>query len=729
MRVKTYDLFAAAPKGIEPLLARELVDLGASKVSSVTAGASFRGSLETAYRVCLWSRTANRVLLALKRFPAASPEELYTGIQGIQWSRHLSAEGTLAVSFHAARSRISHTQYGAQRVKDAIVDQFRAAFGMRPTVDLERPDVRVNVYLFRNEARVSLDLSGESLHRRGYRREGVKAPLKENLAATILLLAEWPDIAEAGRPLIDVMCGSGTLPIEAALMAADIAPGLLRSYFGFLNWKGHDPGIWVRLLGEARERRQRGILHLPSIIGFDRDRSAVRAAKSNIEQAGLGGRIHVELRDLSEAHPVGGATGLVVVNPPYGERLGEKERLDPLYLRLGEVFHDRFPGWKAVVFTGNPELGNRIGLRTRSVATLYNGSLECALFTFQVPAGQAEESTHCQARQMPGAPGFSLSAGAEMLVNRLRKNLRHTGRWARRNGVSCYRLYDADLPEYALAVDLYSGSKIWVHVQEYAAPRTVDSSKAEQRVRDAREAIIRVLEIPEDQLFLKIRRRQKGNAQYEKLDEMGDFHEVSEDGCRLLVNFTDYLDTGLFLDHRITRRMIQDSARNKRFLNLFGYTGAVTVRAAAGGAASTTTVDLSNTYLDWARRNLALNGFRGKSHRLIQEDCMTWVEKQAHAANMRHYDLIFLDPPTFSNSKRINRDFDVQGDHKDLIRKVSGLLSADGVLIFSTNSQRFRLDSNALRDLTVRDITRETIPPDFARHRKIHQCWRISRSP
>ncbi len=702
--------------------------MGGLKVKQAQAGVSFRGSLETAYRVCLWSRTANRVLLAIKRFPAASPEELYAGIQRIQWSEHMSAEGTLAVSFYAARSRITHTQYGAQRVKDSIVDQFRDALGIRPSVDLERPDLRVNVYLFKNQARVSLDLSGESLHRRGYRRDGGKAPLKENLAAAILLLADWPGIAGSAGPLIDPMCGSGTFPIEAALMAGDIAPGLLRGYFGFLKWKWHEPDIWTKLLEEARERRGRGIQRLPPIIGFDRDRTAVRAALGNIEQAGLSGSIQIEERELADTRPDGDTTGLVVANPPYGERLGEEKNLIELYTRLGKVFRQRFTGWQAAVFIGNPELGRRLGLRTGPAATLYNGALECKLFNFQVPVGHGGETLEKQARRMPDAPAGSLGSGATMLANRLRKNLRHTGRWARRNDISCYRLYDADLPEYALAVDVYSGVNAWAHVQEYAAPGTVDDGKAEQRVREALEVITQVLEIPEEQVFLKVRRRQKGSSQYEKLDEGGDFHEVREGGIRLLVNLTDYLDTGLFLDHRATRRMIQELAQGKRFLNLFGYTGTVTVYAAAGGAESTTTVDLSKTYLNWARRNLELNGFSGKRHRFLQEDCISWVERQGDPDDRRRYDLIFLDPPTFSNSKRMNHDFDIQRDHGCLIGKVLRLLSQDGLLIFSTNSQRFRLDSEALRGLKISDITRETIPPDFTRNPKIHQCWRLSRN-
>jgi 23S rRNA (guanine2069-N7)-methyltransferase / 23S rRNA (guanine2445-N2)-methyltransferase len=319
-----------------------------------------------------------------------------------------------------------------------------------------------------------------------------------------------------------------------------------------------------------------------------------------------------------------------------------------------------------------------------------------------------------------------------MFANRLRKNLRLLGKWARREGVSCYRLYDADMPEYAVAVDLYEG---WAHVQEYAAPATVAPARAEARLREAMAVLPEVLGIPAGNLVLKVRRRQKGLAQYERQAMTGDFHEVGEGGLRFLVNLTDYLDTGLFLDHRVTRAMIRELAagpappigwgRGRRFLNLFAYTGTASVYAASGGAVSTTSVDMSRVYLDWARRNMSLNGFvEGPAHRFVHGDCLKWVT--LHRGE--RYDLIFLDPPTFSTSKRMaERTFDVQRDHAPLIRAAAGLLAPEGVLLFSNNFQRFRLHRQALSDLTVEDISAATIPHDFARNPRIHTCWRIAR--
>ncbi len=699
--------FATTPKGMEPLLEGELRALGAAQVEAGRAGVWFEGGLEIGYRACLWSRTASRILLLLSRFPAPTPEALYQGVRQLDWEEHLAPEGSLAVDCTGTHAQISHTHFGALKVKDAVADHFRQARGVRPSVDLERPDVRLNLHLFRDEAFLGLDLSGESLHRRGYRQGGGAAPLKENLASAILMRAGWPQIAGQGGALLDPMCGSGTLLLEGTLMAADSPPCWGREAWGFTRWRGHVPGIWEALLEEASRRRAAGLARLPLVWGCDADPGAVQAARANAARAGLAEKVRIEQGEFALARPQG-KPGLLVCNPPYGERLGEERELARLYLQLGQLLKERFGGWQAAVLAGNPAL--RIPLRPRRSYTLYNGALRCRLLVFGLDAGPAPRAEN---------------PGVQMLRNRLRRNLRTTGRWARRQGIDCFRLYDADLPEYALAVDVYRGAATWAHVQEYQAPAEVEPARAAARREEALGILPETLGIPPEQVFFKLRRRQKGKAQYEKLGEGGRFHEVREGQCRFLVNFTDYLDTGLFLDHRLTRALIQELARGKRFLNLFGYTGTATVHAAVGGAMATTTVDLSRTYLDWARRNLELNGFaRGKGHELVQADCLEWL-----GGERGRYDLIFLDPPTFSNSKRMQDTLDVQRDHAELIRSTARLLAPEGVLIFSTNNQRFRLDSDALQDLAVEDITRRTLPPDFARHPRIHQCWRMERKP
>lgn len=718
--------FATAPKGMVASLLAELSALGAEAVREQPAGASFKGTLETAYRVCLWSRTAGRVLLPLAAFPVDSEESLYAGVQTIGWQSHFAIGSTFAIDFTGRSDAIRHTQFGALKVKDAIVDQFREATGERPSVALERPDIRINAHLHHNEVTISLDLSGESLHRRSYRVESVTAPLKENLAAAILLRSGWPEVAAAGGAFVDPMCGSGTLAIEAALIAADIAPGLLRDHYGFLAWHQHDAPLWQRLLDEAAARRAQGIEKLPPIYGYDIDPRAVAASQANVTAAGLEDHIRISRRGLEQlVRPAGAATGLLAVNPPYGERLGEESELHHLYAQLGAKLKEYFTGWQAAVFTGNPELAKQMGIRARHTHNMFNGALECKLLRFEL---DPQWYITLGGGPRPARPD-ELGPGAEMLANRLRKNLKEFGRWAEREKISCYRLYDADMPEYNLAIDLYHGDRLWVHVQEYEAPKTIDEQKAKARLKEALAVIPAVLEISPEQLFLKVRQRQKGTSQYEKLAESREFHEVEESGLKFLVNFSDYLDTGLFLDHRITRQRVRELADGREFLNLFAYTGSGTVYAAAGGAKSTTTVDMSNTYLDWARRNMALNGFRGRDHNFVQADCLQWLAEQAGSPWGRKYGLIFLDPPTFSTSKRMQQSFDVQRDHVELLQHAIKLLQPGGVLIFSNNNRRFRLDAAALTGVEIEEISAATIPRDFARNPRIHVCWLLRKPP
>ena len=725
LRPDNLRFFATSPKGISPLLVEELKGLGAGDVKETQAGASFTGDLETAYRACLWSRLANRVLMPIARVPAGDPEELYRNVISIPWEDHLDPSGTLAVTFNTSRSRITHTHYGALKVKDAVVDRFTNNLGVRPSVALKNPDIRIYVYLLRNEASVSIDLSGESLHLRGYRKAGLKAPLKENLAAAILIRAGWPEIARSGGGLIDPMCGSGTLPIEGAMIAADAAPGRLRPYFGFLKWKGHREETWKKLVLEAEERIAAGLEKLPPIIGYDSDREAVGVALANLDRAGMKGLVHFERRELADLKPppaMGNLPGLVVVNPPYGERLGDRKWVGELYENLGRRLRDHFQGWKASVLIGKTDPGKRIGIKARKINPFYNGALECRLLGFDVEPGQFMDLDR---KLQQGATGLILDSKTRpeigMFENRIRKNLRRLKSRLLKEDLHCYRLYDRDLPEYAVAVDRYED---FLHVQEYEAPSGVDSRKARERLNDILVKLPEILGIPENHVFLKVRSRRKVPRQYSKSGPERLFHQVREGGFSFLVNFTDYLDTGLFLDHRLTRRLIGEMTRGKRFLNLFAYTGTATAYAAKGGAQSTVSVDASETYLDWARRNLALNGYSENRHIVAKADCLSWIVEEK-----RKYDVIFLDTPTFSNSKKLNRDFEVQKDHVELIRGAARLLDKNGVLIFANNYKRFKIDSEALHDLDVRDITRKTIPFDFYRTPRIHHCWEITKKP
>jgi 23S rRNA (guanine2445-N2)-methyltransferase / 23S rRNA (guanine2069-N7)-methyltransferase len=700
---ESHSLFATSPRGLQDLLASELESLGLEGVHPQRGGVAFDGGVPEAYRACLWSRIANRVLLPLATFEAEDDDGLYRGVGTIDWSAHLGSEQTLAVDFTGIKAAINHSRFAAQRVKDAVVDQFRDASGGRPSVDVREPDVRINVHMQRNQVTVAIDLSGESLHKRGYRETGIAAPLKENLAAAMLYRADWPVIAAEGGGFVDPMCGSGTLAIEAAWMAADTAPGLLRTRFGFQHWRGHDDQAWKALVDEALERQEAGLERLPPIAAFDHDRQAVRLAMANVEQAGLDGRVHVERRELGEASPPSGLrTGLVATNPPYGERIGDQHELLPLYLCLGEALRTRFPGWRALVLNG---AGCQIGLKPDKTWQMFNGPLECRLERFEI----AVESD--APRKQP----------AEELVNRIRKNERQLRKWRRRGGVSCYRVYDADMPEYALAVDIYEGEQgRWLHVQEYEPPASIDPGRAQSRLRAALAAIPEALEVPPERLVFKVRRRQRGQAQYQRMSERSRTLIVHEGPCRLEVNLTDYLDTGLFLDHRPVRQWLRENAEGQRLLNLFSYTGAATVQAALGGAMASTSVDLSTTYLDWLKRNLELNGCDLSCHLRVQADVRGWLDRCRN-----RFDLIFLDPPSFSNSKRMDGDLDIQRDHVALITAAMGCLDHTGTLVFSTNLRSFKFDAALEERFAVEDRTRWSIPKDFERNRRIHQCWFI----
>lgn len=714
--------FASCPPGTADLLATELRELGVTQLREARLGVSFDTDVAHAYRACLWSRIASRVLMPLATFQADSAVELYEGVSAIPWWEHIAPGGTLAVDFAGSSHGITHTHFGALRTKDAIVDSIRQRSGERPSIELERPNVRVDVRLDRGRATVSIDLSGESLHRRGYRARGVAAPLKENLASSILIRSGWPQIAADGGALVDPMCGSGTLPIEAALIAYDIAPGSLRDYFGFLGWRKHEVRVWTDLLREVRERREVGLQRRLEIRGYDRDQQAVRAALENVERAQLRGRVHIERRDLEQLAGETEGTGLVVVNPPYGERIGDLDQLRGLYRSLGEKLREQFDGWQAAILTGNPPIARELGINARRSHTLFNGKIECRLLRFDL--GLENDRLRTLPSPEERQQALRETPGAQMFANRLRKNLKQLKSWAEREGIHCYRVYDADMPEYAFAVDLYGNeSEQWAYVQEYAPPASIDPQGARSRRQQALSVIPEVLQLPSDRIHRRVRQQQAGLSQYEKLEGAREFHQVIEGPHRFWVNFRDYLDTGLFLDHRLTRARIAQLSSGKRFLNLFAYTGTATVYAAGGGAVGTTTVDMSRTYLDWAKRNMSLNAFAGPEHGFVQADCMAWLTEQ-HQQRRKPYDLIFIDPPTHSRSKRMEDDFDVQRDHVRLLQLARTLLAADGKIVFSNNYTRFRMDAGALSAaFDIEDFSAATIPKDFARNQRIHHAF------
>ena len=696
-------LFASTARGLEELLKTELEALGAVDCQVVQGGVHFQGDTRLLYQSLMWSRLASRIMLPLGQCSVYSDLDLYLGVQAIPWTEIFTPDATFAVHFSGLNDEIRNSQYGALKVKDAIVDSFTRKNLPRPNVDRENPDLRINVWLNKETAHISLDLSGEGLHLRGYRDGTGMAPIKETLASAIVMRSGWVP----GTPLLDPMCGSGTLLIEAAMLATDRAPGLHRGHWGFNGWLQHDDAVWKEVKAEAQTRARKGLVAYESrFYGSDVDARVIERARSNALRAGVGELIAFEAKDVAQlSNPLPkGPYGTVISNPPYGERLESEPALIALHSLLGRTMKTQFGGWNLSLFSASPELLSCLQLRADKQFKAKNGPLDCV-----------QKNYHLAENDGSGAVSL-----AEDFANRLRKNLKKYEKWARQEGIECYRLYDADLPEYNVAIDRYGE---WVVVQEYAPPKTVDAHKARQRLFDIIAATISVLGIAPNKLVLKTRERQKGKNQYQKMAEKGDFLEVQEYNARLWVNLTDYLDTGLFLDHRIARRMLGQMSKGKDFLNLFAYTGSASVHAGLGGARSTTTVDMSRTYLEWAERNLRLNGLTGRAHRLMQADVLGWLRESDE-----QFDLIFIDPPTFSNSKRMEDAFDVQRDHLRLMTDLKRLLRKGGTIMFSNNKRGFRMDHDGLAQLGLKaqEITQKTLSQDFARNRQIHNCWLIT---
>ncbi|KTC96930.1 bifunctional 23S rRNA (guanine(2069)-N(7))-methyltransferase RlmK/23S rRNA (guanine(2445)-N(2))-methyltransferase RlmL [Legionella feeleii] len=699
-----YSLFISCPKGLEYLLEEEVKALGLRITRVSPQGVYGEADLAVIYQLCLWSRLANRVQLLLFSGQAHNEQTLYQLCNQFPWQTVFSADKTLAIEFHGSSTHIRNSMFGAQVVKDGIVDHFRQFKGMRPSIDREKAQIRLHAHLKHDIVTVSFDLTGYSLHQRGYRTQAGEAPLKENIAAAMLIRAKWPQLAANGYALHDPFCGAGTVVIEAAMMAGHIAPGLLRHDQSLIYWAQHQPSLWEKMRAHALQQVKPIKVKLK---GTDNNPRLITAAKANAERAGVLPLVEFDVKAVKDCQP-SNDQGLLICNPPYGERLGEATHLVPLYQQLGSTIHTHYQGWQAAVLTSNPMLAKALGLRASKQYTLFNGALECKLYCFVLDAKN----------QLKSSEEGSLSSGAQMLANRLAKNFQHLQKWVKRNQISCYRIYDADLPEYAYAIDIYNDYAV---LQEYAAPASIAAHKIEKRSLEVIQVVPRALGIATDKLVVKQRKQQKGSNQYQKMNQTQRTMTVQEGRARLNVNLYDYLDTGLFLDHRLLRMRFAQLAPGTRFLNCFCYTASASVHAALAGAL-TTNVDLSRTYLSWAEENFKLNHLDLSKQQFIHFDCMEWLK-----LTRDRFDVIFLDPPSFSNSKRMTTTLDIQRDHQDLIDAAMSLLNPGGSLYFSTNLRQFKLAPQVNEKYKVADISAETIDLDFKRNKRIHQCFLITR--
>lgn len=727
-------LFITGHKGFETLLYHEIRRILHDRDAVITrryGGVEILGGIENAYRICLHSRLTNRVFCELKTFKAENEDQLYAAVFDLDWSEHLSLQQSFAVSATLSGSKMDHTHYASLKVKDAIVDQFRQTVQNRPSIEKHQPDIQIHINIHNNQASLSLDLSGESLHRRGYRTEHAGAPLKEHLAASIIAHAGWTaEIANSHR-FIDPMCGSGTFAIEAAMIAANIAPGLDRVYFGFSKWLQHDDRLWRRCLTDAENEIDTSVKTI--IMASDYDARAIDIARANASRAGVEALIHFSHQDITELNiEADEVPSIIVCNPPYGERLKSEQGLAALYGDMGASFRRIGPAVLHII-SANPDLLHRLRLNRVSKKAVRNGPIECLLASFEIIDESPAQKSISDTRTSPSTISNIREGARESvtpLINRLHKNAKHLARWAKRNGVSCYRLYDADLPEYSFALDVYqseiSSLRRWYHLQEYQAPKIIDADKAEARFELAKQAVRQVFEIDDTMLFCKTRKRQRGSQQYEKQDNQGELFQVREGAASLLVNLSDYLDSGLFLDHRIIRQRVFDGSKGRTVLNLFCYTGAVGVQAALGGASLVTNVDMSATYLKWARENHAINQLDDESkYQFLRADVVELLQNPSRFGIDRLFDLIFLDPPSFSNSKKMRQTLDIQRDHAIMIERSMKLLKQDGLLLFSTNKKAFKLSGSLASQYAIAEISRETISADFKRRPGIHHCWEI----
>ena len=720
--------FIVGPRGFETLLFHEIRNILEQRPCSPVkqyGGVAINGELEDAYRICLYSRLTNRVFGIIAEGAADNEQQLYDLVFGIEWEQHFIARNSFAVSATTSSSKLSHSQFIALKCKDAIVDRFRSLpGGSRPDVDRKNPDIRIQIQLHRNRATISLDLSGGSLHLRGYRQQHAGAPLKENLAAAILHQSGWTGVEYPEKRLVDPMCGSGTFVIEAAMMAANLAPGLKRSGFGFEKWLQHDNDVWQDLLDEAQQRVD---VHLDAqLYASDRDGKAVKIARENARRAGVESMIQFQTVPIREFDlPKSERATLVVTNPPYGQRLEAEQGLGVLYSELGKLVRRLLPA-QLTVISANPDQLHRLEMAGSQRKSVRNGPINCVLASFDT------NTAHLGTDNAPAERKVKLDEQlASPLRNRLQKNLKHIERWAKRGGISCYRVYDADLPEFSFALDIYGNElnpdERWLLMQEYQAPRHIDEDKVRLRWQSAIEVVKQVMAADDRHLFLKTRQRQKGRHQYQKQDQVGEFFRVREGEASLLVNLSDYLDSGLFLDHREVRQRVAEMAKGKHLLNLFCYTGSVGLQAALSGASTVTNVDLSKTYLQWAEENFTVNGLDDLTrYEFMQADVLEMLRQPRQFDLRDRYDVIFLDPPSFSNSKRMQNDLDVQRDHETLVNQAMQLLERDGTLVFSCNRRGFQLSESLQETFQCKDITRQTLPEDFKRNPKIHSCWEIT---
>ena len=794
------EFYASCPEGFEDALANEMRALGLEHVRRLKGRVTFEGTIEAAYRACMWSRLASRVFAVVARFDATDADSLYEAAYNIAWEDILAPGASFAVSATGTTDALRNTHFSALRVKDAVCDRLADETGKRADSDPADPDVRLLLSLRQRRASLNVDLSGDPLFKRlpSAATRTPKGPaahvLRPDYAALVLAQVGWSELCareltaddyelDARPALIDFSCAGGGLLIEAVNQMLDRAPGKTRQRWGFEGTLLHDADAWERVRAEADEREAAAAERSVRIVAADADGKHRAYAERMVKRAGF-----KRFVDFCAAKPAtilshaGAVSGAALVGDTTETDMGQAHNVLTMVGNL--LAAPELEGAPVAALARDELLSRAVGTQPTVELKVKPNNEDALVLAFDRSDAVNAVSTGAQpgadstdtsavsasadtaasakpsARRGKGAATSSpattidlgdgkpvpvLIAESQQFANRLRKNARLRRKWAAREGVSCYRVYDADLPDYACAIDLFVGTERtpgrWLVIAEYAAPKTVDAATAQARMLDVLAIAPRILNVAPENVHAKTRMQSRGGSQYGKQGNgrSGERANIArrklplieEGGLTFAVNFDDYLDVGIFLDHRVTRGLVREHAKHaRRFLNLFAYTGTATCYAADGGVEETVTVDLSNTYLDWAEKNMRFNGFGGPEHHFVRADVLQWIREQR--ATIHRWDLIFVDPPTFSNSSKMGRrTWDVQRDHVELLISVSRLLSMEGHAIFSCNLRGFRPETRRLAraGVVLRDITAETIPEDFARNKKIHHCYIVERMP
>jgi 23S rRNA (guanine2445-N2)-methyltransferase / 23S rRNA (guanine2069-N7)-methyltransferase len=697
-----FDMIAKTFFGLEGVLADELASLGATDVSRGRRMCSFRGDRALLYRANIRCRTAVRILKPVHTFTISDEASLYRGVGELDWLAHLEDDGSLAIDPVVHHSIFENTLYAAQLAKDAIVDQVRAKTARRPSIDLTDPDLRINLHIDRDRVTLYLDASGDSLHKRGYRAATGEAPLNEVLAAGVLRLSGWDGVS----PLSDFMCGSGTLLIEAAMMARGIAPGALGRRFGYMRWKDFCPATHEAELATALEQLQPP-LSFP-IQGTDLDAGVLAAARENARRATVDNDIIWSAANFENASPPA-ESGTLVTNPPYDRRM-KTAHIDAVYRRIGDALKQNWHGHTAFLLIGNPDAAKQVGLRPSAKIRLFNGPIECRLLKYDLFAAEGARASSRPESNQESLQGFA---------NRLARMVRHWRRWFGRQNVDCYRLYDRDVPGVPLAIDWYGGH---VLISPYERPhgrtQIEQSSWLERLIQLAADT----LEVPRSKITLRARdeRAAGGRPRGERTRML----TVYEGPLSFAIRVDPSKETGLALDRRHLRGLLYNGAAECHALNLFARAGTATVAMALGGAASSISVEASTGWTAWAQRNWRLNEMSSAVHRIRCQDPLEFVA-QLDPADGPQFDLAIVEPPGFDGQRRAGV-WNVQEGHVELLNQLLACMAPRGRIYFVTTFRRFKLDASQLRAASAREITRRTIPRDI-RDKKAHRCWLIRR--